>query len=415
MSHPDSNIAASRHAGSAHDAGFPLYALVSALTVGHTVASTALMVLPVVAPAVARDYGIGAALIGYQISIVGAGQLATLLLFGNLSRKLGACRTNQIGHGMVAVGMLLMLLPWPVFLVPGSLGIGLGFGLLGPSLSALLTRFSPPAQRNLVFSIQQTSVPLGGVLAALVAPFIAVTFGWRWMLVSNACLLFLTIAMLQRGRPRWDDARVPAARAIAANPFAGLRATWHDRRLRLLSVTGGALCWAQFCVAAYTVVACVEALGMSLIVAGTVLVVVQLCNAVGRMIAGWLADWLNSAARVLAWLAWLMLATCIALIWLAPSWPTLLVYLLFSLLGITSGAWPGILMAEVGHLAPSGQVSAIISGMLIYVNLGKMLGPAIFAASYALTASYGIAFGLVGVPAIIAIYCLTAVQRGSAR
>ena len=64
MSHPDSNIAASRHAGSAHDAGFPLYALVSALTVGHTVASTALMVLPVVAPAVAGDYGIGAALIG---------------------------------------------------------------------------------------------------------------------------------------------------------------------------------------------------------------------------------------------------------------------------------------------------------------------------------------------------------------
>ena len=270
VSHPDSNIAASRHAGSAHDAGFPLYALVSALTVGHTVASTALMVLPVVAPAVARDYGIGAALIGYQISIVGAGQLATLLLFGNLSRKLGACRTNQIGHGMVAIGMLLMLLPWPVFLVPGSLGIGLGFGLLGPSLSALLTRFSPPAQRNLVFSIQQTSVPLGGVLAALVAPFIAVTFGCPWMLVSNACLLFLTIAMLQRGRPRWDDDRVPAARAMAANPFAGLRATWHDRRLRLLSVTGGALCWAQFCVAAYTVVACVEALGMSLIVAGTV-------------------------------------------------------------------------------------------------------------------------------------------------
>ncbi|MBI2293451.1 MAG: hypothetical protein HYU73_24615, partial [Betaproteobacteria bacterium] len=106
---------------------------------------------------------------------------------------------------------------------------------------------------------------------------------------------------------------------------------------------------------------------------------------------------------------------CIALIWLAPSWPTLLVYLSFSLLGITSGAWPGILMAEVGHLAPRGQVSAVISGMLIFVNLGKMLGPAVFAASYALTGSYGIAFGLVGVPAIIAIYCLTAVQREPVR
>ncbi len=412
MTHPESNIAASRHAGSAHDAGYPpLYALVVALTAGHAMASTALMVLAVVAPAVALDYGISAALIGYQFGIVGTAQLTTLLLVGNLSRKLGACRTNQIGHAMVAIGLLLMLLPWPVFLLPGSIGIGLGFGLLGPSQSALLTRFAPPAQRNLVFSVQQTSVPLGGILAALAGPYIAVTFGWRWMLVFNACLLLLTIALLQRGRPRWDDDRVPAARTIAVNPFAGCLANWQDRRLRLLSVAGGALCWAQFCVAAYTVVACVEALGMSLIVAGTVLVVVQLCNAVGRLAAGWLADWIHSAARVLSWLGWIMLATCIALIWLAPAWPTLLVYLVFSLLGITSGAWPGILMAEVGHLAPRGQVSVVVSGMLIYVNIGKMLGPAMFAASYALTGSYGIAFGLVGVPAMLAIYCLTAVQR----
>ena len=82
MTHPDSNSAASRHAGSAQDAGFPLYALVLALTAGHTVASTALMVLPAVAPAVAHDYGISAALIGYQFGIVGTGQLATLLLVG---------------------------------------------------------------------------------------------------------------------------------------------------------------------------------------------------------------------------------------------------------------------------------------------------------------------------------------------
>ena len=415
MTHPDSNIAASCHAGSAHDPGFPLYALVLALTVGHTVASTALMVLPAVAPAVARDYGISAALIGYQLSIVGTGQMATLLLVGNLSRKLGACRVSQIGHAMVALGMLLMFLPSPLFLLPGSFAIGLGFGMLGPSQSALLTRFSPPAQRNLVFSIQQTSVPLGGILAALVAPFIAVTFGWRWMLAGTACMLFAVIAMMQRGRPRWDDDRVPSARAIATNPFAGLRESWRDRRLRLFAIAGGAFCWAQFCVAGYTVVVCVEVLGMNLLEAGMVLVVVQLSNALGRMAVGWLADWLNSAARVLAWMGWILFATCLALTALAPSWHTLLVYVLFSLLGITSGAWPGILAAEVGHFAPKGQVSAVISGMLIYVNIGKLLGTMIFAASYALSGSYGIAFGLVGVPAIIAIYCLTAVQREPAR
>ena len=398
-------------AGSGNSPAIPLYVLVLALTIGNTMASMALMILPAVAPAVARDYGVDASLIGYQISVVGAGLLTALLLVGNLSRKLGGCRTNQLGHGMVALGMLFMQLPSMAILVPGSLAMGFGFGLLGPSHSSLMMRFAPAARRNLVFSIQQTSVPLGGILAASVAPLIAVTFGWRWALAFNACLLFAVIAMLQRGRPCWDDDRVPSTPAIVKNPFAGFLANWRDRRLRLLSISGGAFCWAQFCVAAYTVVTCVEALGMNLIVAGTVLMVVQLCNAAGRMVAGWLADRLQNAALLLAWMGWIMLATCIASIWLAPSWDALLIYVLFSLLGITSGAWPGILMAEVGRLAPTGHVSAVVSGMLVYVNIGKLLGPMAFAATYALTRSYGIAFGSVGVPALLAIYCLTAVQR----
>src|SRR5450759_3706299 len=91
--------------------GISLVALVVALTIGHGMASMALLVLPAVAPAVARDYGVDASLIGYQISLVGAGLLTALLLVGNLSRKLGGCRTNQLGHGMVALGMLFMQLP----------------------------------------------------------------------------------------------------------------------------------------------------------------------------------------------------------------------------------------------------------------------------------------------------------------
>lgn len=371
----------------------------------------ALMVLPALAPAAARDYGIDASLIGYQIGLVGAAMLAALMLLGNLSRKLGGCRTNQIGHGMVAIGMLVMLLPSIAFLLPAAIAIGFGFGLLTPSHSYLMTRFAPPEQRNIVFSIQQTSVPLGGMLAASVAPYIAVTLGWRWSLAFSACLLLTVIAMLQCGRSHWDNDRMPSTPAIARNLFVGILANWRDRRLRLLSISGGAFCWAQFCVAAYTVVACVEVLGMNLIIAGTVLMVVNLCNAAGRMGAGWLADRLKSAPRVLQWTAWIMLAACIASLSLAPSWQALPIYALFSLLGITSGAWPGILLAEVGHLAPKGHVGTVVGGTLVYVNIGKLLGPMAFAAIYSFTRSYGIAFASIGVPAIVAIYCLTAVQR----
>ena len=387
--------------------------LVVALTFSHSMAAMAMMVLPAVAPLVARDYGVDPSLVGYQISIVSVGLLTSLVMVGNLSRKLGGCRTNQIGHSMVAVGMLLMVLPSIGFLLPGSFVIGLGFGLLAPSATALLIRFAPPARRNFVFSIHQTSIPLGGMAAALGAPLVALGFGWRWAFVCAFALIVCAIALMQVGRARWDDDRVASTHAVANNPFDGFLVNWRDPRLRRLSLAGLSFCWAQFCVSAFTVVACVEALDMSLIAAGTVLMTVQIANAAGRMIAGWIADKLGSAARVLAWMGWAMLAVSVGFVWLSPGWPLVLTYIMFAVLGITSGAWAGILLAEVGHLAPPGHVGAVVSGTLVYVNLGKLAGPTVFAATYALTHSYGIAFALVAVPALVAVWCLSARPRSN--
>lgn len=381
--------------------------LVVTLTFSHSMAAMAMMVLPAVVPLVAHDYGVDASLVGYQISIVSVGLLISLMSVGNLSRKLGGCRANQVGHTFVATGMLLMMLPSIGFLVPGSLVIGMGFGLLVPSASGLLLRFAPPARRNLVFSIHQTSIPLGGMAAALGAPVIAVNFGWRWAFVCAFVLIVSAILLMQAGRARWDADREPSTRALARNPFEGFLANWRDPQLRRLSLAGLSFCWAQFCVSAFTVVACVEALDMSLIAAGTVLMVVQLTNAAGRMLAGWIADWIGSATRVLAWMGWAMLAVSIGFVWLSPGMPLLLVYVMFAVLGVTSGAWAGILLAEVSHRAPPEHVGTMISGMLVYVNLGKLAGPAVFAVSYALTHSYGVAFALLAVPALTAVYCLS--------
>jgi MFS family permease len=414
----DENSAVERSlsAASGPGAGAPHYAFVaSVLTAGHTIACIALMLLPAMAPAVARDYGVDPSLIGYQFSIMGVGLLSSLVLFGNLSRRFGACRTNQLGHAMVAGGLLLMLVPAIAFLVPGSLLMGCAFGLLGPSNSSLLMRFTPPGRRNFVFSVQQTSIPLGGAIAGLAAPAVAVTFGWRWMLVLNVLLLLALVVFLQRVRARWDDERDIRAPIIARNPFAGFLANWRDRRLRLFSIAGGAFCYAQFCVAAYTVVACVEVGGMSLIAAGTVLMVVNLSTAAGRAVGGWLADWLRSPTRILECAGWVTLALCVGLLWLSPSWPAFLIYGVFSLLGVSSCVWAGLVLAEVARIAPKGEVAMITSGTLVFTNIGKMLGPMVFAAVYALAGSYGVAFASVAVPAVVATYCVIAVQRETAR
>ncbi len=372
----------------------------------------AVLVLPAVAPEVARDYGFDPSLIGYQISLVSIGMVFTLTLLGNTSRRYGAARTNQLGHVLVATGMLILLTPWSAFLVIGSLVIGLGYGMITPSASHLLMRFTPPEQRSTVFSLHQTGIPAGGMLAALLSPAIAVYAGWRWAIIVSAVLIVGVVALMQRNRRHWDDDRDRSAPAVTANPLAGARAIWRDPQLRLIAIAGACFSWIQFCAATFAVVACVATLDMSLMVAGTVLTVVQIASAGGRVLIGWIVDRAGGdTARVLAWNAGALMLSTVAALALDPALPLPAVYVLFALLGATSGCWPGVILAEVGRLAPQGQVSLAISGSLVITNVGKFIGPIIFANVYVLTRSYGIAFASLVVPAAAALYCLLAARR----
>ena len=384
--------------------------LLPALLAGHSFASMAVLVLPAVAPEVARDYGFDPSLIGYQISLVSMAMVVTLTLLGNTSRRLGAARTNQVGHALVAGGMLVLLVPSSAFLVIGSLVIGLGYGMITPSASHLLMRYTPPQRRSTVFSIHQVGIPAGGMLAALLAPAVAIIAGWRWSVIVSVILLIAVVLMMQLGRRQWDDDRDRAAPAVTRNPFAGAVAIWRQPELRLIAIAGSCFSWAQFCAATFAVVACVEMLDMSLVIAGTVLTVVQVASAAGRVIIGWIADRVGDTARVLAWNAALLIVCSVAALALGPGLPLVAVYLLFAVLGASSGCWPGAILAEVGRLAPQGQVSLAISGSLVITNVGKFIGPIVFANVYALTRDYALAFASLVIPAAVALYCLCAAR-----
>lgn len=369
------------------------------------------LVLPAVAPVVARDYGFDPSLIGYQISMVSLGMMVTLTLLGNTSRRYGAARTNQLGHTLIAIGMLVLLVPWSMFLVIGSLVIGLGYGMITPSASHLLMRYTAPERRSTVFSIHQVGIPAGGMLAALIAPPITVYVGWRWAILVSAVLIISVVALMQRGRRQWDDDRDRGAPAVTANPMAGAVAIWRHPQLRLATIAGSCFSWVQFCTATFTVVACVGALDMNLLLAGTVLTVVQVSSACGRVLIGWIVDRVQDTARVLAFNAAVLMLAALAALALDPALPLPLVYALFGMLGAASGCWPGALLAEVGRLAPAGEVSLAISGSLVITNVGKFIGPIIFANIYAWTRSYDIAFALLAVPAAVALYCLLSARR----
>lgn len=384
--------------------------LIASLTMASMLGTAALTVLPALAPAVARSYAIPAVWIGYQFSLVSAFMAVSLLFLGNASRRWGPGRVIQAGIALIGGALVLMLIPHVLGLLFASVLMGIGYGVIMPANSHLMMRFTPRAQLNLVFSIQQTGIPLGAILAASGAPIIAVAYGWQ---AAVACLIVLVAALLialQRQRRHWDDDRDPAA-VLFRNPFAGVAMVLSNPRLRNLSIAGFCFSGGQFCVATYTVVALVEQLGYGLVLAGMMLSLSQVAGIACRLYCGWLADRSGDSISVLLWLAIVMTVFGSASLMLAGSWPFLLVCLLFMGLGAATVGWPGTYLAEVGRLCPPGQVSSGTSGSLLFTNAGKTLAPLAFALVQAHTGSYSIAFGLIGLLGTIGVMALLAARR----
>lgn len=383
--------------------------LLGVLLAGQTVGTMASMMLPAVAPKVAETYGVHSSLIGYQISLLAAAMLVSLVFGSNLSTRWGACRVTQVGLSLMAGGCLMATAPHIGFLFLSAVGLGLGYGLLTPSASHLLMRFTPANNRNLIFSLKQTGVPLGGIGAALITPAVAVAIGWQWALAGNALLLLLLVFLLQRGRPYWDDDRQPAARFIV-DPFGGIVTIWSHPALRLLSIAGGCFVIVQICLSTFTVVLFAEEMHVGLIQAGLVLTASQAGGVTGRIFWGWLADVTRNCFVALALLALVMLVTCLMVIVITPGWPVLASSVLFFVIGSTASGWNGAFLAEVARLSPRHAVSRATGGSLVFVNVGKMMGPIVFANAYLLGGSYALAFGLLALPAAAGLACLMAVN-----
>ncbi|MBI3041996.1 MAG: MFS transporter [Betaproteobacteria bacterium] len=388
--------------------------LVGTLLAAQTFGTLATMTLPAVAPKVAATYGISASLIGYQISLLAAFMLVSLTFGSRLSARWGACRVTQYALLLLAAGCLTATLPHVVFVFASAVVLGLGYGLLSPPSSQLLARFTPLARRNLIFSLKQTGVPLGGILAAAITPAVALSLGWQWALAGSALVLCGLVGLMQRARPHWDDDRDPAAK-VAISPFAGIAIVWNQLALRLLSVSGGCFVVVQVCLQTFTVVLFVEQIGIGLITAGIVLTASQVGGVFGRVFWGWLADVTRSCFGVLSVLAGVMLATCLLVLALKPAWPIAVACALFFVLGSTASGWNGAFLAEVARLAPRREIPAATGGSLFVVNVGKMIGPIAFTNAYLLSGSYTLVFGLLALPAAIGLGCVLAAHQLGAR
>ena len=365
--------------------------------------SMALLTLPAMAPAVARALAVPSTLVGAYVALCYFAAMLSSLVGGTLVRRRGAIRVSQLGLGLCAVGLALCALPWLPAVALGALCIGAGYGPITPASSHLLALTTPAHRMSLVFSIKQTGVPAGGMLAGALVPGLSLWLGWQGTLLAVAGVCALCAALAQPLRAALDADRQPAQPLALQALFKPIGMVLGQPSLRALAACSFLFSAVQVSTTAYMVTYLNESLGMTLLAAGAALSVSQLAGVVGRIAWGAVADRGLGPRNTLMLLATLMMAGSVLTALLQPHWPTLLIWAIVALLGASAIGWNGVYLATVARQAPPGQAGVATGGTLLFTFMGVVCGSPAFGALAGASGSYRIAFAALALPAALAL------------
>ncbi|MEI6113580.1 MAG: MFS transporter [Burkholderiales bacterium] len=378
----------------------PWVVLLATLTIQALVAM-ALLTLPVVAPVVARSVGVPTTWVGGFVGVVYSAAMLASLLGGGAVRRWGALRLSQVGLACSTIGLCLCAIPHPVVMFIGAIFVGLGYGPITPASSHLLIKTTPPSQLSLVFSVKQTGVPLGGMIAGALVPSLDALIGWQLSFLAAGLMCALCAWAVQPLRAALDSDRDPTVRpSLVTSLVQPLRLVFSHKRLRTMVVISFLFAIFQLSLATYLVTFLYEDLGWSLIFAGVALTVTQAAGVGGRILWGFISDrWLGPIPMLLV-ITVLMAIGALGCAMLTSDTSLWLLFPILIVFGSTAIGWNGVFLAEVARLAPPGQAGLATGGSLCITFLGIVAGPSLFGIMAGLVNSYGLSYGLLTLLAV---------------
>ena len=340
----------------------------------------ALLTLPVMAPVAAKSLDVSPALVGVYVAITYAGAMFASLTSGTTVSRLGPIRVSQWGLMLCATGLCLCAVPWLPAIGLGALLIGLGYGPITPASSQILARTTPSSQMALVFSIKQTGVPVGAMLAGAIVPSLMLRIEWQWSLGVVALTCVLSAILSQPMREGMDDVRQPQLPFQMGTLTTPLRMVLGHRALSTMAACSFMFSMVQMSLTTYLVTYLHDDLADGMVSAGLLLSVTQMGGIGGRIVWGVVADRWMGAQKTLALLACLMALSALATALLLPVMPIWGIWAILLVFGASAIGWNGVYLAEVARQAPEGKASVATGGTLAFTFLGVVIGPPLFGA-----------------------------------
>src|SRR5262245_34195382 len=300
--------------------------VIGVILILQTVSATLSRLVPVAGPAFTEEFGWDQAWVGYLTAVSIVGSLFVLTSGIGLIHRLGGVRAFQLSLLIGSASLLLYLAPSIALALIASVCVGLSNGAANPAGSEVLTRLTPKEHRNIVFSVKQAGVPLGGIIGGLAIPPLIDALGWRYasVVVAGVCIAAIMVTWPFRAgidQPPEERATQRMVSFRLTDILVPIRTLSRGERLWRASWVGCLLAIPQAGWVTFMVTYLVVGLGMSLATAGLVFAVMQTSSMFGRVTLGWIADHVASGPATLMIASFASAVSTIALALSSPDWP----------------------------------------------------------------------------------------------
>ena len=397
---PGAPASASADAAAAARPSKWLWLAVVAMLIQQSFSYMSTVVLPIAAPAISEATGLGISLVGVYTAIM---YVASTLSAGNSGafiRRYGALRVSQAALVLMGLGLVFSWPGWALLFAVTAFVIGAGSAVSTPASSDILGRYCPPRRAPLIFSIKQTGVPVGGMLAGVLVPAFTIALGWEGAFLACGAMCLVLAFLLQPLRAEFDQYRVRSHRISMRAVVHTVRGVLGHRRLRELALYSVTWVGLQAIYGAFLFAFLADGLGYPPETAGWVFAAGNAAAVGARILWGWIASRFVNARFLLGWLAVVMAASSIATAFFGPGWPIVAIAAVAVVYAGTAISWHGVLLAEIARLSPVDRIGAMTGGVLLFTSTGIMVYPLIYGAILEATGSYAPGFVAAAVPAL---------------
>ena len=348
-------------------------ARIAPLFAAHVVGTANITLVVALSPLIEQSLDLGHAAFGLMVSAYYGGTLLLALPAGWMVDRYGLRAMLIAAHAFLATG--LVVLAGAEGLVTGAAGLflcGTGYAFINPATARAVLLWFPRSTRATTMSVKQSGVPVGGVVAALLAA--AGHSEWRALIVGMAVVTVVAGAsyLALRVAPQ------PQSHAVR---FAHILALMRLPRLAMFNAAACLYAIGQAAFFAYLVLYARDALAVPIALASLSLAVAHVASATGRIAWGIASDRMIRNGRIVCIVAIGICATVgVALLVAAPALGATALIVTAGLVGLTLGSYAGLIQAaSVESIEPQRAGAAIGYNMLL-LSFGTMLGPALFGA-----------------------------------